>query len=94
MTTEDFNDLVSQGKALADVASDLSWEGIDIYSREAILKLAIHEIEEGRLYIARHILDGVDSNYADCYKYDVTMGLLDVVKPIVGFDDLIEYLDD
>ena len=94
MTTEDFNELISQGKALADVASDLSWEGIDIYSREAILKLAIHEIEDDRLYIARHILDGVDGNYADCYQHDVTMGLLDAVKPIVAFDDLIEYLDD
>lgn len=94
MTTEDFNELISQGKALADVASDLSWEGIDIYSREANLKLVIHEIEDDRLYIARQILDGVDGNYADCYQYDVTMGLLDAVKPIVAFDDLIEYLDD
>lgn len=83
----------SSFKSLDEIASEMAAGEYDVCSRETLLSYAISEIENDRLFLARHILDAVDSGeYADFYFYDVTMGTLDTPLAIEGIGDLVDHI--
>ena len=74
-----------------------SHEGEDndcIVSRDVILDYAIYQIQNDRLYLARHVLDAVDTDYADWYNYDASMGTLETPTPVDNVNDLYDYVED
>ena len=85
MTEAELRTMIDEGKSLDEIASEMAAGEYDVCSRETLLSYAISEIENDRLFLARHILDAVDSGeYADFYFYDVTMGTLDTPLAIEG----------
>ena len=85
--------MIDEGKSLSEIASEMAAEEDDVCSRETLLSYAISEIENDRLFLARHILDAVDSGeYADFYFYDVTMGTLDTPLAIESIGDLVDHI--
>lgn len=78
---------------LSEIASEMAAGEYDVCSRETLLSYAISEIENDRLFLARHILDAVDSGeYADFYFYDITMGTLDTPLAIESIGDLVDHI--
>ena len=71
MTEAELRAMIDEGKPLSEIASEMADGEYDVCSRETLLSYAISEIENDRLFLARHILDAVDSGeYADFYFYD------------------------
>lgn len=54
---------------------------------------AINQIQNDRLFLARHILDAVDKEYADFYSYDMSMGTLETPTAITSIEDLYDFVD-
>ena len=85
--------LVANDMTLDEIASEMAAGEYDVCSRETLLSYAISEIENDRLFLARHILDAVDSGeYADFYFYDITMGTLDTPLAIESIGDLVDHI--
>lgn len=55
--------------------------------------LAIHCINNDNLYLARHILDAIDSDAGDYYHYDFSMGTLETPTSINDEDDIESIID-
>ena len=81
MKRAELNKLIASGKTVDEV------------DRESLLDFAIYQINEGGLFLARHILDAVDSNYADWYSYDANYGTLETPTAIISIEDLYDYVD-
>lgn len=101
MTKDELNKLIADGKTLDDVISDFEIDNGNIISRDSLKDFAIYQIEEDRLFLARHILDSIDNTYADdkgehteWYSYDTTMGTLETPIAITSIDDLYDYVED
>ena len=93
MTETELRTMIDEGKSLSEIASEMAAGEYDVCSRETLLSYAISEIENDRLFLARHILDAVDSGeYADFYFYDITMGTLDTPLAIEGIGDLVDHI--
>ena len=93
MTEAELRTMIEEGKSLSEIASEMAAGEYDVCSRETLLSYAISEIANDRLFLARHILDAVDSGeYADFYFYDVTMVTLDTPLAIDGIEDLIDHI--
>lgn len=86
--------LISDGMELDDILRDNCEDFPTIVSREWLLDFVLCQINEGRLYLARHILDAVDTDYADWYDYDMDMGTLETPTAINDVNDLYDYVED
>ena len=94
MTKDELDQLVADGKTFDDVIYDFEEDNDCIVSRDVILDYAIYQIQNDRLYLARHILDAVDTDYADWYNYDASMGMLETPTPVDEVNDLYDYVED
>ena len=94
MTKDELNKLIADGKTLDDVIYDFESNNDYIVSRDIILDFAINQIQNDRLFLARHVLDAVDNEYADFYSYDMSMGTLETPIAITSIDDLYDYVED
>lgn len=93
MTKEELDKLIADGKTLDDVIYDFELSNDEIVSRDIILDFAINQIQNDRLFLARHILDAVDKEYADFYSYDMSMGTLEMPTAITSIEDLYDFVD-
>lgn len=76
-----------------EAMKSLYCEGIgDITPRENLLECAIDHIKHDNMYMAIHILNGVDAEWVEWYIYDYSMGTLENVTAIDGKKELEEYL--
>lgn len=94
MTKDELNKLIADGKTFDDVIYDFEANNDYIVSRDIILDFAINQIQNDRLFLARHVLDAVDNEYADFYSYDMSMGTLETPMAITSIDDLYDYVED
>ena len=94
MKKTELDKLIADGKKLDDVIYDFEDNNDVIVSRDIILDFAINQIQNDRLFLARHILDAVDKNYADFYSYDMSMGTLETPTAIEDIGDLYDYVED
>lgn len=94
MTKDELNKLIADGKTLDDVIYYFEANNDYIVSRDIILDFAINQIQNDRLFLARHVLDAVDKEYADFYSYDMSMGTLETPTAITSIEDLYDYVED
>lgn len=94
MKKTELDNLIVSGKTFDEIISDNRDDFYTIIDRESLLDFAIYQINEGRLFLARHILDAVDTDYADWYNYDASMGTLETPTPVDDVNDLYDYVDD
>lgn len=94
MTKDELNKLIADGKKLDDVIYDFEANNDYIVSRDIILDFAINQVQNDRLFLARHVLDAVDKEYADFYSYDMSMGTLETPTAITSIEDLYDYVED
>lgn len=94
MTKDELNKLIADGKTFDDVIYDFEANNDYIVSRDIILDFAINQIQNDRLFLARHVLDAVDNECADFYSYDMSMGTLETPIAITSIDDLYDYVED
>lgn len=94
MTKDELNKLIADGKTLDDVIYDFEANNDYIVSRDIILDFAINQVQNDRLFLARHVLDAVDKEYADFYSYDMSMGTLETPTAITIIEDLYDYVED
>lgn len=101
MKKAELDKLVADGKTLDDVICDFEIDNDDIISRDSLKDFVIYQIEEDRLFLARHILDAIDNTYTDdkgeyaeWYSYDTTMGTLETPTAIYDINDLYDYVED
>lgn len=93
MTKEELDKLIAYGKMFDDLIYDFELSNDEIVSRDIILDFAINQIQNDRLFLARHILDAVDKEYADFYSYDMSMGTLEMPTAITSIEDLYDFVD-
>lgn len=93
MTKEELDKLIADGKMFDDLIYDFELSNDEIVSRDIILDFAINQIQNDRLFLARHILDAVDKEYADFYSYDMSMGTLEMPTAITSIEDLYDFVD-
>lgn len=87
MTRQDY-----ENKSFEELMYDLDNDMDDIHSRETMIDMVKHEIDEDNLFVARHILDGIDDEYAEWYQYDDRcMGTLQPITALKDKED-IEHL--
>lgn len=94
MDKDELNKLIADGKTLDDAIYDFEANNDYIVSRDIILDFAINQIQNDRLFLARHVLDAVDKEYADFYSYDMSMGTLETPIAITSIEDLYDYVED
>lgn len=94
MDKDELNKLIADGKTLDDVIYDFEANNDYIVSRDIILDFAINQIQNDRLFLARHVLGAVDKEYADFYSYDMSMGTLETPTAITSIEDLYDYVED
>ncbi len=85
--------LIADGKTFDDLIYDFEFSNDEIVSRDIILDFAINQIQNDRLFLARHVLDAVDKEYADFYSYDMSMGTLETPTAITSIEDLYDFVD-
>lgn len=94
MTKDELDKIIADGKTLDDVIYYFEANNDYIVSRDIILDFAINQIQNDRLFLARHVLDAVDKEYADFYSYDMSMGTLETPTAITSIEDLYDYVED
>ena len=93
MTKDELDKLIADGKMFDDLIYDFEFSNDEIVSRDIILDFAINQIQNERLFLACHILDAVDKEYADFYSYDMSMGTLETPTAIASIEDLYDFVD-
>lgn len=93
MTKDELDKLIADGKTFDDLIYDFEFANDEIVSRDIILDFANNQIQNDRLFLARHILDAVDKEYADFYSYDMSMGTLEEPTAITSIEDLYDFVD-
>lgn len=93
MKKAELDNLIANGKTLDDLIYDFELNNDEIVSRDIILDFAINQIQNDRLFLARHVLDAVDKEYADFYSYDMSMGTLEMPTAITSIEDLYDFVD-
>ena len=76
-----------------DAVEKLSSEKEQITTYETLKSFAIDNINNDNLFLAIHILQGINDEQADYYDYDYCMGTLEIPTPIKTKDDLVNYLE-
>ena len=64
--------------------------GAEITTREALIKFA-EEMESVNKELFVHIIDALEQNYAEYYKYDYEMGIEDTPVELTSLEDLDEF---
>ena len=93
MNSEQLDKLIADGKTFDDIVYAIEQNSDYLVSRDIILDFAIQQIANDRLFLARHVLDAVDSDYADFYGYDMSMGTLETPVAVKSVEDLYDYVD-
>ena len=75
-----------------DAIEKLSAENEQITTYETLKSFAIDNINNDNLFLAIHILQGINENQADYYSYDYCMGTLETPTAIETKEDLKDYL--
>ena len=88
MTRQDYED-----KTLNELIEQLNEENDCIHSRESMKDMAIHFIKEDDMGVAKHIIEGID-NSAEWFDWDVSMGTMDEVSPIVWKIDIYHLIEE
>lgn len=57
MTETELRTMIDEGKSLSEIASEMAAGEYDVCSRETLLSYAISEIENDRLFLARHLCE-------------------------------------
>lgn len=65
----------------------------NITTYETLKQFIINNIEQDRIFIARHVLSEIDEDY-EYYDYDYTMGTLDKPTPITEIEQLEDYCNE
>lgn len=94
MKKTELDKLIADGKTFDDIIYDFEANDDYIVSRDIILDFAINQIQNDRLFLARHVLDAVDKDYAYFYSYDMSMGTLETPTAIKNVNDLYDYVED
>lgn len=76
---------------LFDVAQNLD---SSFWTYKDLKNLAIDSIKDNDILVATHILNALNSDPANYYNYDTSMGALENVTPITSKEDFIDYLED
>lgn len=63
------------------------------WAYEDLKDFAIDLIKDDNILLATHILNVLNSDPAQYYNYDASMGILDTVAPITTKEDFIDFLD-
>ena len=77
----------------AEAVERLAEEKDQITTLEQLKDFAIHHIKNDNFYLAIHVLDAIQSNYADYYDYDYSMGTLDKPTALKTLQDLQDYCE-
>lgn len=88
MTRQDYDN-----KSFNELMIQLNEEENCIHDRESMKDMAIHFIKEDDMGVARHIIDGLD-NCAEWFDWDVSMGTMDEVYPIVWKIDIYHLIEE
>ena len=73
------------------IAQDLD---SSFWAYEDLKEFAVDKIKDDDIFIALHILNALNDNQEDYYKYDASIGTLEEVAPITSKNDFIELLKD
>ena len=65
----------------------------NVNSYEYMKDMAKYCIDEDNLFLARHILDAIDSDPADFYHYDPSMGTMETPTAISDDEDIESIID-
>lgn len=76
-----------------DAVEKLSSEKEQITTYETLKSFAIENINNDNLFLAIHILQGINEKQAYYYSYDYCMGTLETPTAIETKEDLKDYLD-
>lgn len=76
-----------------DAVEKLSSEKEQITTYETLKSFAIDNINNDNLFLAIHILQGINEKQADYYSDDYCMGTLETPTAIETKEDLKDYLD-
>jgi hypothetical protein len=76
-----------------EAVEKLSEELDNITSVETLKEFAIAKIKDDHIFLALHVLEAINSNYADYYDYDYNMGTLESPTPLSCIEDLQDYCD-
>lgn len=97
MTKEELDNLIKDYKdgfvTFDEVIGEAEASTDYIHDRQSLIDLAIYHIQHDDIYLARHILDAVDNDWANWYGYDADMGVLDTPTAIKSVEDLYDYVD-
>lgn len=74
---------------LFDVAQNLD---SSFWTYKDLKNLAIDSIKDNDILVATHILNALNSDPANYYSYDVSMGALEDITPITTKEDFIGFL--
>lgn len=89
MTRQDY-----ENKSFNELMYDLDNDMDDIHSRETMIDMVKHEIDEDNLFVARHILDGIYNEYAEWYQYDRCMGTLQSITALKDKEDIEDLIEE
>ena len=64
------------------------------WTYEDLKDFAIDKIKDDNIFLATHILNALNEDQEEYYKYDSSMGTLDPIIPITNKKDFIEMLKD
>lgn len=71
----------------------LSAEKTQITTRDCLKDFVIYHVKNDNIYLAVHILNALQANYADYYDYDYCMGTLETPTPLTKLQDLQDYCE-
>lgn len=66
----------------------------ELHDRETMIDFAKYQIDEDRIFLAIHVLQAIDGNSADYWRYDMNMGTLETPTPIEDDDDINEIMEE
>lgn len=82
-------------KSFPEVMMQLNEEFDEITTLETLREYAKQQIEEGRYFIAKNIIDALNNgNDEYWWDYDYCMGTLDTPIPLTGKADVEHLIDD
>lgn len=76
-----------------EVINYLESEGQNITTYDTLKDFAIEKINEDNLFLAIHILEAINNEYADYYSYDYCMGTQEEPTAIATKEDLEDFID-
>ena len=81
-------------KTFDELVELLREERYDFHSRDDMKEFAKHWIGDDDICLARHILDGMDEEWAEYYLYDYTLGTFGTVYAVTKKEDFEHLIDE